>query len=260
MMNPNEEKTLRESIRRIIRHVKNKRLNEENKLRTIIGKFADFELNNLNETATADVDPAPNKSTGINVLEQLLKKIVPVLEDDYKSLTTNSNQRESFRSHILNAVVNTLTPTKINNQAGNQDNDASDLEEEIEINVGDNTDDDKFIDIRTDAEKAAEDEVETDPRDDFGDGVEGDETGRNVAFQCFKKIETNIVDAYELLSAPEDQELFYDYIIANIKLYFDKFEEEIASNLEEPTNQAYNMAKSEQEPEEAGSDDLELEL
>ena len=258
-MNPNEEKTLRESIRRIIRHVKNKRLNEENKLRTIIGKFADFELNNLNETATADVDPAPNKSTGINVLEQLLKKIVPVLEDDYKSLTTNSNQRESFRSHILNAVVNTLTPTKINNQAGNQDNDASDLEEEIEINVGDNTDDDKFIDIRTDAEKAAEDEVETDPRDDFGDGVEGDETGRNVAFQCFKKIETNIVDAYELLSAPEDQELFYDYIIANIKLYFDKFEEEIASNLEEPTNQAYDMAKSEQEPA-VGEDDLELEL
>ena len=89
--------------------------------------------------------------------------------------------------------------------------------------------------------------------------VEGDETGRNVAFQCFKKIETNIVDAYELLSAPEDQELFYDYIIANIKLYFDKFEEEIASNLEEPTNQAYDMAKSEQEPA-VGEDDLELEL
>ena len=40
---------------------------------------------NLNETETPDVDPAPNKSTGINVLEQLLKKIVPVLEDDYKS-------------------------------------------------------------------------------------------------------------------------------------------------------------------------------
>ena len=259
MMNPNEEKTLRESIRHLIRHVKDKRLNEEKTLRDIINKFANFEINNLNETATADVDPAPNKSTGINVLEQLLKKIVPVLEDDYKSLTTNSDQRKSFRSHILNAVVNTLTPTKINNQAGNQNNDASDLEEEIEINVGNNTDDDKFIDIRTDAEKAAEDEVEADPRADFGTGVEGDETGRNVAFQCFKKIETNIVDAYELLSAPEDQELFYDYIIANIKLYFDKFEEEIASNLEEPTNQAYDMAKSEQEPT-AGEDDLELEL
>ncbi len=256
MMNPNEEKTLRENIRRVIRHVKNKKLNEENELRDIIRKFADFELNQLNETETPDVDPAPNKSTGINVLEQLLKKIVPVLEDDYKSLTTNSDQRQSFRSHILNAVVNTLTPTKINNQAGEE----SDLDEEIEINIGDDTEDDKFIDIRTDAERAAEEEEEADPRDEFGVGVDGDETGRNVAFQCFKKIETNIIDSYELLSAPEDQELFYDYLIANLKLYFDKFEEEIASNLEEPTNQAYDMAKSEQEPAAAGADDLELEL
>ena len=47
----------------------------------------------------------------------------------------------------------------------------------------------------------------------------------------------------------EDQELFYDYIIANLKLYFDKFEEELSSAVEEPTNQAYDMAKSEQEPE-----------
>ncbi len=260
MMNPNEEKTLRESIRRVIRHVKNKNLNEENELRDIIRKFADIELNSLNETETPDVDPAPNKSTGINVLEQLLKKIVPVLEDDYKSLTTNSDQRQSFRSHILNAVVNTLTPTKINNQAGEGTADDSDLEEEIEINIGDDAEDDKFIDIRTDAEKAAEEEEEADPREEFGAGVDGDETGRNVAFQCFKKIETNIIDSYELLSAPEDQELFYDYLIANLKLYFDKFEEEIASNLEEPTNQAYDMAKSEQDPAAAGEGDLELEL
>ena len=260
MMNPNEEKILRESIRRVIRHVKNKNLNEENELRDIIRKFADIELNSLNETETPDVDPAPNKSTGINVLEQLLKKIVPVLEDDYKSLTTNSDQRQSFRSHILNAVVNTLTPTKINNQAGEGTADDSDLEEEIEINIGDDAEDDKFIDIRTDAEKAAEEEEEADPREEFGAGVDGDETGRNVAFQCFKKIETNIIDSYELLSAPEDQELFYDYLIANLKLYFDKFEEEIASNLEEPTNQAYDMAKSEQDPAAAGEGDLELEL
>ena len=258
MMNPNEEKTLRESIRRVIRHVKNKNLNEENKLRDIIRKFTDFELNNLNETETPDVDPTPNKSTGINVLEQLLKKIVPVLQDDYKSLTTNSDQREPFRSHILNAVVNTLTPTKINNQAGEGSD--SDLEEEIEINIGDDAEDDKFIDIRTDAEKAA-DEEEPDPKAEFGAGVDGDETGRNMAFQCFKKIETNIIDAYELLSAPEDQELFYDYLIANLKLYFDKFEEELGSNPEEPTNQAYDMAKSNEEPAAAaGEDDLELEL
>ena len=75
MMNPNEEKTLRESIRQVIRHVKNKKLNQENQLRDVIRKFADIELKKLNETEIPDVDPAPNKSTGINVLEQLLKNI-----------------------------------------------------------------------------------------------------------------------------------------------------------------------------------------
>ena len=84
--------------------------------------------------AGPDVDPTPNKSTGINVLEELLKKIIPIIETDYKSLTTNTSQRESYRSHIINAVVNSLTPAKINNDADGEDDD---LEEEISINVGD---------------------------------------------------------------------------------------------------------------------------
>ena len=117
--------------------------------------------------------------------EQLLKKIVPVLEDDYKSLTTNSDQRQSFRSHILNAVVNTLTPTKINNQAGEE----SDLDEEIEINIGDDAEDDKFIDIRTDAEKAAEPE---EPEDEFQSFVPKD--GQKLNEELDKIVEEKIVD------------------------------------------------------------------
>ena len=254
-MNNQEEKTLRESIRHLIRHVKQKKLNEETQLRDIIRTMIDLDIA---EGQTPDVDPAPNKSTGINVLEELLKKIIPIVETDYKSLTTNSAQRESYRSHVINAVDNSLTPAKINNQAAAIA--ADDLEEEVEINVGDDGPDDKFIDIRTDAEKSAEDEPEEeDPRDSFGQGVEGDETGRNMAYQSYKKIESSILDAYELLSDPEDQELFYDYLIANLKLYFEKFEEELANQVDEPTNQAYDMAKQ-QEPTQAGPDDIELDL
>ena len=235
-----EEKVLRENIRRLIRHVKQKKLNEENDLRVVIQQMMDLELS---EGQTPDVDPAPNKSTGINVLEELLKKIIPIIETDYKSLTTNSDQRQSYRAHVLNAVDNSLTPARINNQAGEA---AEASIEEIEINVGGNEPDDKFIDIRTDAEKASEEPEEEDPLDGFGTGVEGDETGRNMAYQSYKKIETSILDSYELLSDPEDQELFYDYLIANLKLYFEKFEEELANQVEEPTNQAYDMAKQSQ--------------
>lgn len=256
-----EEKILRENIRQIIRLVKQKNNTQEEQLRQVVREFIDIEMRTLTEGGP-DVDPTPNKSTGINVLEELLKKIIPIIETDYKSLTTNTSQRESYRSHIINAVVNSLTPAKINNDADGEDDD---LEEEVSINVGDDAVDDKFIDIRTDAEKSADDEkAEEDPRDAFGADVEGDETGRNVAYQSFKKIETSIIDSYELLGDPEDQELFYDYLIANLKLYFDKFEEELSGSLDEPTNQAYDDAAAQggamgSEPT-GTEDELELEL
>ena len=257
-MKPAEEKLLRDNIRSLIKFVKQKRLNEEKELRGIIRSFIDCEAKQLNEVSTPDNDPTPNKSTGINVLEDLLKKIVPVLEDDYKLLTTDQEQRNSFRSHIVNAVVDTLTPAEINTAAGEVD---AELEEVVDIEIGDEAEDDKFIDIRSDSEKTADEEPE-DPREDFG--IEGaDTTGRNMAYATFKKIETSVIDSYELLSNAEDQELFYDYLIANLKLYFDKFEAELSTTVEEPTNQAYDTAKAEMGGEEAapeGEEEIELEL
>jgi len=242
-----EEEILRNNIRHLIRYVKQKKLHEEDELRTIIQEMVGHELKNLAEASVPDVKPTPNKSTGINVLEELLKKIIPVLEVDYKSLTTNIEQRASFRAHIINAVINALAPAELNTDAG--DEEATELQEaDIEISVDDDlTDDNKFIDIRTDAEKAAdEDEEEEDPRETFGSGVQGaDETGRNMAYESFKKIQSSIIDSYELLSNDEDQELFYDYLIANLKLYFNKFETELADTVEEPTNQVYDDAAAE---------------
>tara|TARA_R110002020_G_scaffold445012_2_gene656720 strand:+ start:306 stop:1109 length:804 start_codon:yes stop_codon:yes gene_type:complete len=252
-----DEQILRENIRQLIRHVKQKRINEEQEVRNSLKKLMRLELKKmLSEAATPDTDPTPNKSTGINVLEELLKKIIPVLETDFKSLTTSEEQRQSFRAHIVNAVINTLTPAKINTKAGQEEGEEA-LEEEIDIDLG-GEDDEKFIDIRTDAEKKEEEEAEEpeDPREDFGAGVEGDETGRNMAYNSFKKVENTIIDSYELLSAPEDQELFYDYLIANLKLYFDKFEGELAGSVEEPTNQAYDMAKEEEPTAAEGGEDL----
>lgn len=206
-----------------------------------------------------DGDPTPNKSTGINVLEDLLKKIIPVLKIDFKLLTTSSDQRHSYRAHILSAVVKSLSPAIANDEAG--ESSKSDLDEEVDIEIGDEEPvDDKFIDIRTDAERDSEDgKQEVDPRDEFGSGFEGsDQTGRNMAFESFKKVETGILDAYDLLSNDEDQELFYDYLIANLKLYFDKFENEMAGEIEEPSNQAYDMAKQQEEPEISGGEELEF--
>ena len=81
------EQKLRESIRQAIRLVKKKRVIteekiklDEAKLRAAIRKFANIEFKLMNEAGTPDNDPAPHGNTGINVLEDLLKKIIPILE------------------------------------------------------------------------------------------------------------------------------------------------------------------------------------
>ena len=247
------EDLLRENVRDLISLVKKKNkktLSEEEQLRHIIREFIKLELR---EVKTPDNDPTPHSSTGINVLEDLLKKIIPIIEDDYKLLTTSEEQRESYRAHIINAAVGTLTPVEVNNAA--KPDSQEDLDEEIDIQVSDNDDDeDMFIDI---SPEEKEEEVEDDPRDTFG--IEGqDTTGRNMAYTTFKKIESPIIDAYDLLSNAEDQEIFFDYLIANLKLYFDKFEDEIAPTVKEPTNQAYAAAKRGQPN--AGGETLDLEI
>ena len=250
-----DEQILRENIKQLIKHVKQKKLDEEKEVRDSIKKLLRLELKQmLSEAETSDNDPAPNKSTGINVLEDLLKKIIPIFRDDFKLITTDESQRSSFRAHIVKAIVDTLTPVEVNNQAALA---TENLDEVLEIEVGGTAPDgdaEKFIDIRTDAEKKQEEEPE-DPRDQFGKGLEGaDKTGRNMAFNTFKKVQTSIIDSYELLDNVDDQELFYDYLIANAKLYFDKFEGDLAGKVQEPTNQAYEKAKEEEgAPEEPGT-------
>ncbi len=225
-----EELKLREYIRKGIQIVVEKRqqnkntLSEEVKLRKVIREL-------IQEVAIDDNEPSPHQSTGINVLEDLLKKIIPVLEIDFKKLTTSLEQRQSFRAHIINAVENTLAPSKIVSNPS--------LEEDVNINVDD---EDAFIPIDDKYKSEPEQEEPEDPRDTFG--VSGaDTTGRNVAYESFKKIEAGIVDSYDVLASEEDRELFYDYLITNLKLYFDKFEDDLSTKLSEPTTDEYEAQK-----------------
>jgi len=225
-------KVIRKGIK-VIAERKKLQLLEEKKqeryLRTIIRELI------TEATATGDNDPAPHKATGINVLEDLLKKIIPVIESDFKKLTSELEQRQSYRAHMVKAVEKTLAPAKVLDQAGEKDPMDLQEQEDIDVDVDAPENDEAFIDIEP--EKNEEPEEPADPRDEFG--IEGsEETGRNVAFDTFKKIGTNIVDAYDVLGSDEDKDLFYDYLITNLKLYFDKFESDL-STVEEPTTDEY---------------------
>jgi len=153
----------------------------------------------------------------------------------------------------VKAVEGVLVPPRVTDDAGSQGGDEMEGEmipvneaegEEIEVKVNSPEDDEAFIDIDPESKKEEEEpEPEPDERDEFG--ISGqDETGRNVAFESFKKINTAIVDSWDVLSSEEDKELFYDYLITNLKLYFDKFENDLGS-VEEPTTDEYEAQKDE---------------
>jgi hypothetical protein len=250
-----EEKLLRENIRKIIQIVQHKKNNEkkeaileEKALRKIVRTL-------LKEEPVADF--APNQSTGINVLEELLKKIIPVLEEDFKSLTTNKEQRDSFRAHIVNGIEGLLAPAEVNADAptpGQKDplQELLNTLDELEVTVGDDDDmPEEFIDISNKEE--AEPEEPASEEEEFGAGIQDREynlTGRNMALRSFKKIRQNILDSYDVLADDEDREIFYDYLITNVKLYFDRFESELEPNVDEPTTPEYDEKVSGAEEEE----------
>jgi hypothetical protein len=240
-----EEVLLRENIRKVIKIVKERQIKEKKKELMAEQMIRKVIRGILAERAPVP-DEIPNRSTGINVLEDLLKKIIPVLETDFKSLTTSTEQRGSFQAHILNGIQNILAVANTN--AG-----VIEIDEEIDIEIDDEQDE-RFIDIDPGSEE------EIDPKEDFGSGLadsELDQTGRNVAFHSFKKVEQNILDSYELLSDSEDKRVFYDYLLTNVKLYFDKFEDELAPEVPDITTPEYEQAAGAEAEEDIESAELE---
>jgi hypothetical protein len=252
------EKLLREYIRNKIKtklnEEQNKMLREEKVLRQVIRKLI----------AEGDIsDVHPHRSTGINTLEDVLKKAIPTLRMDFKRLTTDKKQRDSFRAHIIRAVADSIKPMETNDQylqggggtpsslldepLGNLEEESTEVDDEmlaaleeqdIEVDI---TGDELAID---DEEKKipVEDDDQPSPEEDFGTGLEDmDETGRNMAFTSFKKVSQYILDAYDSLANPKDKEVFTEYLITNLKLYFDKFEDELQNTVEEPTSQSYQQ-------------------
>ncbi len=256
-MNSKEEKIIREYVRmkigETLKEHKNHQkqvIKEELRLRKVIREL-------LKEGDISDMHP--HRSTGINVLEDVLKKMITTLRTDYKRMTTNKNQRDSFRAHMISAVKGALAPSLVNDTylqdtdilmaeptpdfgaPGEEEpmgdtGDMDDLDiqlEEIDIEIEDDDEEAKKIPV--------EDDDQPDEKEEFGDGLEGlDETGRNMAFTTFKKVSQYILDAYDMLANVEDKKIFVDYLITNMKLYFDKFEQEIQKDVEEPTTQQYD--------------------
>lgn len=252
-MSNNDEKKLRVQIRKQLRKFFER--NSENDQALVASVLEEHQLRmHLRDVIFSEAlireqeDPSTDvsDSTGINTLKDLLKNtnVLATLRETYKTLTTSEDQRKSFRAHVIKWVQDTLAPVKLNDIG----NETSEISEQVGIDVEGVNDEDrgKFIDASDGSEK----EVDT-SSDDEDEGlvtISGeDTTGRNKAERIYPNIEKSIVDYYAELDNPEDQEMFYDYLIANLKLYFDKWDGEMAfSAPEEPSNDQYDQAKDQE--------------
>jgi hypothetical protein len=211
------------------------KLHEQRKAEILIRK----KVRKLLEAETGTEEPS--SFTGINVLADVLEKIIPVLEKDYKLLTTSLEQRESFRNHIVHAIKNSLRPIEA----------ASEVEENFEFTVDRNYLAEKMkIDLDASDDMVDPESVEGEfididdsTEDDFVEIDDQNETGRNFAATSYKKVEKHIVDSFDMLADEKDQNLYYDYLLTNMLLYFDKFEDELSTNLPDVSTPEYEEEK-----------------
>jgi hypothetical protein len=275
-MNKLQEQKLRTFIREGIIKKKKERLQEQfkqalnkNKLRNIIKGIL------LKEATDVNTD-TPNRSTGINVLATTLKLVIPIIKQGYEQLTTSPDQRRSFRAHIIQNAINTLvrvdltTGSEEETRTGDEEREevvmpdnpevAADVEveepveeleeQDIDIEVGAD-DEEKFIDIEGEDEEepvAPEDAEEvvkavTDEKE-FVQLGGMDDTGMEMAQRTFPKVQKQIADGYAMLSLKSDKEDYADFLVANLKMYFDQFDQEENVNLEEPTSPEYERVKA----------------
>jgi len=243
-----QEQQLRKTIRIGLKEFFEKKQKEQEDLIEYVIQEHSLRLNLrtmiLSEAASEDPTVDVADSTGINTLKDLLKNsnVLSTLRNVYKTLTTDEDQKLSFRAHIVKWTQDTLAPVRLNDMKPEE---KEELAEAVGVDVAgidtDPADIDKFIDAQDGSEKEKPEESEEEEEMTPISGA--DTTGRNKAERVYPVIEKSIIDYYGELDNPEDQEMFYDYLIANLKLYFDKWDGEMSKEIEEPTNDEYEQAK-----------------
>ena len=143
-------------------------------------------------------------------------------------------------------------------EAPPKDQEADDIEDELDdlmeailSEVAIDIQDDDEMDIVSDEEKDAEEkEIENNKsqtekdfekkkesdkeKEEFGSEMQGDATGRNQAFDAFRLVQTYFSDAYLDLSNEQDQKMYRDWCLYNMKLLFQNFEESLPTAPEAP--------------------------
>jgi|3_EtaG_2_1085321.scaffolds.fasta_scaffold08185_2 hypothetical protein len=262
------EQILRENIRKAIKIVSQRRdqrvlveRQQEEELRIIVRGL-------ISEAQSAVSTAAIHDNTGLNALEDLFKNtnLLSVFERGYKSLTSKKEQRESYLAHWLSGLKKMLKPEEerkiadqeLDIEKGN-DEGSVDLSEAIDIDISDDPKDDPAFINTEEPEKISDEELEKD-----GITVPGlDKTGRNKAYVDLKHVEKTTLKSFDELDDAEDRDPFEEYLLKNLFLYADVYENELNKDPQLPAgveDAEANVPQPEEEPEEVAATDAEEDI
>lgn len=207
-----EELRTKKYVRESLEEQMKKQKEKEKKLRSVVRSL-------IQEATGRDVH---YESTGVNILADKIKKIIPVIGDDYKSLTSSKRQRKSYRQHLINAVKQSLMPIQNYHKAAKE---IAQKQKEL-----DEEEEDRFIDVPEETDNKEANQPGGDEEAKVPKIPGADETGRNIALQTFSRIESDILDGYEVLANEQDREVYREYLLDNLQLYFERWESEIGED------------------------------
>lgn len=233
------EKVYRSRIKKAIGEFKT--LNEHKKKKNLIAeKIFRAKIRNGIKILIEKKTTRIHSSTGMNALEDLFSNsnLLSVLESDYKILTTSKEQRDDYKQHIMQQVINLfkledLAPEKEGSDSLSESLQRLFEEEEPDISItvddADDLPDDKVVGPARDEMEEEEDNQ----NDENAESIDPDKdlTGRNRADGAFNKIQKSIEDAYNTLGNPADKEEFKTYLIANLRMYFNQFEDALKNDV-----------------------------
>jgi hypothetical protein len=151
----------------------------------------------------------PEESTAMSFLRDLLNDILTNIEEGYSDLTSKKEERDSYRQHLLKAIKDALNIEKINRNKSLGESEYRVIKKDIEddpfyIELDDEDEESKFL-------------------------IKGlDKTGGIQAKEVFDLIKTKIITAFRKLFDPREQDEFILYLIKNLDLHMNTYEDNLS--------------------------------
>ena len=255
------EKIYRKKIREGISKFNTSRLNEQKKTE-IAEKIYRAKIRKDLKSIIEKKETVRYKSTGLNSLDDLFmnSNFLTTLETPYYTLTTSKEQRDDYKNHVLQALLDifkTQSPEEdpeMMNESLKYIFEQEDADISVQV-TDEELPDDKVVGPerrdRDEAQEKLEKEIESDNAKSIK--LSGDFTGRNKAQAAVSKVEKSVTDYYDDLGNPQDKADFKTYLIANLRLYFDRWENSLQNDADPQFSDDVNKAVEDAEADiEAG--------